>query len=298
MSDSVSTGDVCWAVIPAAGFGTRSLPWSKAVPKEMLPIVDVPAIQLIVEEAIAAGLKQIVVVTGRGKVAIEDHFDRAPELEAVLAAKGREALLERVIGPARDVEVVFVRQKEALGLGHAVLAAKAIVGTFPFAVLLPDDLIDNGEGPSGIRQLMDVFENRGGGCISVMEVAEGQQHLYGIVSGAADSAGMITVEAIVEKPSPSVAPSRSAVIGRYLLPAETWAILETTEKGHGGEIQLTDALAVLAQAGRLTGVPLRGVRHDIGNPLGFLEANLHYGLARPELGDKIRILLSQTMSEG
>ena len=295
MPDSVSaptiTRTVQWAVIPAAGFGTRSLPWSKAVPKEMLPIVDIPAIQLVVEEAVAAGIKQIAVVTGRGKGAIEDHFDRAPELEAALLAKGRDTLLGRVLEPARDVEVVFVRQKEALGLGHAVLAAKPIVGSDSFAVLLPDDLVDGGDGPSGIAQVLAGCQGLETAGVMVMEVAHGSEYLYGIVKGTARADKTIRVEEIVEKPAKGTAPSRQAVIGRYVLPADIWEILESTPRGHGGEIQLTDALARLAATGRLTAVPLRGVRHDVGNQLGFIAANIHYGLKRADLASSLVELL-------
>ncbi len=280
------------AVIPAAGFGTRSLPWSKAVPKEMLPIVDVPAIQVVIEEAIAAGIREIVVVTGRGKGAMEDHFDRAPELEAALAAKGKTDLLERVVAPARDVSVVFVRQKEPLGLGHAVLAARPAVGDAAFAVLLPDDLVDH-PAESGIAQVARAHREDGRGAVAIMEVPEGKEHLYGIVAGNTDDSGRIEIATMVEKPPQGTAPSRDAIIGRYVLPAETFSILEKTPRGAGGEIQLTDALVELAAAGKLRGVRLEGTRHDIGNPLGFLEANLHYALARPELAEGVRALLAR-----
>ena len=289
MPDSFS---VTKAVIPAAGFGTRSLPWSKAVPKEMLPIVDVPAIQLVIEEAMAAGITEVVVVTGRGKGAMEDHFDRAPELEAALAAKGKEEILERIVAPARDVSVVFVRQKEPLGLGHAVLAARPAVGDAPFAVLLPDDLVDN-DGESGIAQVAAAFRENGAGAVAIMEVPKGKEHLYGIVSGPLDGQGRIAIDTMVEKPPAGTAPSRNAIIGRYVLPAETFAILERTPRGVGGEIQLTDALVELASAAKLRGVVLEGVRHDIGNPLGFLEANLHYALKRDDLAADLRAMLAE-----
>jgi UTP--glucose-1-phosphate uridylyltransferase len=286
------------AVIPAAGLGTRSLPWSKTVPKEMMPIVDRPAIEVIVAEATAAGIEEIVLVTGRGKGALEDHFDRAPELERALAAKGKDDLLEAVLAPAR-VSVVSVRQKQPLGLGHAVLCARRAVGERPFAVILPDDLVDNPleTGGSGVAQVCRAYNETGKSAVAVLEVEVGQEHLYGIVAGP-DDAGRIAIDTMVEKPAPGTAPSRSAIIGRYALSPAVWPLLESTTPGAIGEIQLTDALQKLAASGDLLGVHLAGVRHDIGSPMGWLAANLHYGLQRDDLGGELRALIEQLAKGG
>ena len=280
------------AVIPAAGLGTRSLPWSKAIPKEMLPIVDVPAIQLVVADAAAAGIRDIVLVTARGKGALEDHFDRAPDLERALEAKGKTEALEAVLAPTRDVNVISVRQMQPLGLGHAVLCARPVVGDRPFAVLLPDELIDNPD-ESGTAQVCRAFEETGKSAIGLMEVAEGDEHRYGIVAGPTGDDGRIAIDTMVEKPAPGTAPSRMAIIGRYALSADVWPHLEATTPGAIGEIQLTDALQKLAAAGELVGLELAGTRHDVGQPLGFLGANLHYALKRPHLQPGLEELLDE-----
>jgi len=268
-------------VIPAAGLGTRFLPATKTVPKEMLPIVDVPTIQLIVEEAVRAGAEQVVVVNGRGKTAIEDHFDRSYELEDTLQRKGKKDLFELVRGISELVRLVSVRQKEPMGLGHAVLAARPAVGAEWFGVLLGDDLID-GDDPA-IGQLARVSMQTGKAAVALMPVPADQAHLYGCAAGPQLSDGNIEVQKIVEKPPRGTAPSNLAVIGRYLLPPDVFGILEKVKPGAGGEIQLTDALAVLAQEGRLLGVRFKGVRYDAGDRLGYLQANLAYALKRPEL---------------
>ena len=280
------------AVIPAAGLGTRFLPATKAIPKEMLPIVDVPTIQLVVEEAVASGIKDIVIVNGRHKSAIEEHFDHAYELEHTLRARGKEQLADRMEAIANLVRIVSVRQKQPLGLGHAVLCAREVIGDEPFAVLLGDDLIDCDQHP-GIGQLTSVFEKTGCGAISVVEVPEGQEHLYGVVAGSTDSEGRICIEDMVEKPVPGTAPSRHAIIGRYVLPPAIWEILAKTTAGVGGEIQLTDALRVLAKGSGLFGVPVVGERHDAGERLGYLRANLSYALKRPELHDAVKAMLRE-----
>ena len=270
-------------VIPAAGLGTRFLPATKAVPKEMLPIVDTPTIQLIVEEAVRAGVQQVIVVNGRGKGAIEDHFDRSYELEDTLTRKGKKDLFELVRKISDSVRLVSVRQKEPMGLGHAVLAARAAVGDDWFGVLLGDDLIDSEE--PGIGQLARVSMQTGKATVALMPVPDDQVHMYGVAAGKALPDGNITVEKMVEKPPRGTAPSNLAVIGRYVLPPDIFGILEKVKPGAGGEIQLTDALAVLAQEGRLIGVRFKGERHDAGDRLGYLQANIAWALKRPDLRD-------------
>jgi UTP--glucose-1-phosphate uridylyltransferase len=269
-------------VIPAAGLGTRFLPATKSVPKEMLPIVDTPTIQLIVEEAVRAGAQQVVVVNGRGKGAIEDHFDRSYELEDTLSRKNKTDLLREVRAISDMVRLVSVRQKEPMGLGHAVLAARAAIGDEWFGVLLGDDLIDSDE--PGIGQLARVAHETGKACVALMPVPQDQAHMYGVAAGPAfGNAGHIAVEQMVEKPPRGSEPSNLAVIGRYVLPPDIFDILEKVKPGAGGEIQLTDGLAVLAQQNRLVGVRFTGTRHDAGDRLGYLKANIAYALKRPEL---------------
>jgi UTP--glucose-1-phosphate uridylyltransferase len=268
-------------VIPAAGLGTRFLPATKAVPKEMLPIVDTPTIQLIVEEAVRAGAQEVIVVNGRGKGAIEDHFDRSYELEDTLQRKGKTELFEQVRRISDSVRLISVRQKEPMGLGHAVLAARHAVGDAWFGVMLGDDLIDS-EDP-GIAQLARVSQATGKATVALMPVPDDQTHLYGVAAGAALRDGNLAVERLVEKPPKGSAPSNLAVIGRYVLPPSIFAILDKVTPGAGGEIQLTDALAVLAQQGQLVGVCFTGQRHDAGDRLGYVQANIAWALKRPEL---------------
>ena len=270
-------------VIPAAGLGTRFLPATKAVPKEMLPIVDLPTIQLIVEEALRAGAHEVVVVNGRGKSAIEDHFDRSYELEDTLAKKGKKQMFDQVRAISESVRLISVRQKEPLGLGHAVLAARHAVGPEWFGVMLGDDLIDSEE--PGIGQLARVSRETGKATVALMPVPEDQAHLYGVAAGPALSSSTLSVERIVEKPPRGQAPSNLAVVGRYVLPPEIFEVLAQLEPGVGGEIQLTDALAQLAARGQLVGVRFTGTRHDAGDRLGYLQANIAYALKRPELRD-------------
>lgn len=278
------------AVIPAAGLGTRFLPVTKAMPKEMLPIVDVPTIQLVIEEARQAGIEQIVLVSCHGKSLLEDHFDIAYELEDTLRRRGKTELAAEVAALSRRVNLVTVRQKEPLGLGHAVLAARAVAGDEPVAVLLPDDLIDSdGFGRPGIGQLLDEFQRQGGGAgvIALVEVPPGQEHLYGVVAGdvvPGSEERLLRLRELVEKPPPGTAPSRLAIIGRYVLPREIWGFLDRTPPGKNGEIQLTDALKILVtEGGGCYGLRFRGQRYDAGDRLGYLQANLAYALKRPEL---------------
>lgn len=258
----------------------------------MLPIVDVPAIQVVIEEAVAAGIEQVILVSGRHKGAIEEHFDHGFEVEHILREGGKADDFARLRSISSMVEVVSVRQKQALGLGHAVSCARNVVGDEPFAVLLPDDLFDGDERP-GIAQLCDVYDKTGVGCIGVMEVPAADVSKYGIIGGEADKTGQMRISTMVEKPAPDDAPSRLAAIGRYVLPAAIWPLLANTKPGVGGEIQLTDALRALARLPEegLYGVTLRGRRHDVGNKLGFLEANIAYALKRPDLRNGLRQIM-------
>jgi UTP--glucose-1-phosphate uridylyltransferase len=276
------------AVIPAAGLGTRFLPATKAIPKEMLPIVDVPTIQLVIDEAVRAGIDEIVVVNGRGKGAIEDHFDHAFELETTLRERGKLELANEMARISSMARMISVRQKQPLGLGHAVLCAREVVGDEPFAVLLGDDLIDDDGGEPGIAQLVQVYEATGAGAIAIMEVPAGEEHKYGIVVGELDTRGRMRIREMIEKPAPGTAPSRWAILGRYVLPPTIWPHLAATKPGAIGEIQLTDGLRELARSPEgLYGVVLRGTRHDAGDRLGYLRANLVYALKRDDLRDAV-----------
>jgi UTP--glucose-1-phosphate uridylyltransferase len=280
-------------VIPAAGLGTRFLPATKAVPKEMLPIVDVPTIQLVVEEALRAGAQEVVLVNGRGKGAIEDHFDRAYELEDQLERKGKKQLFEEVRRISDAVRLVSIRQKEPLGLGHAVLVARHAVGPDWFGVMLGDDLVDSDD--PAIGQLVRIAQRTRKAAVALMPVPESQVHLYGVAAGRALDGGHIEVERIVEKPPREQAPSNLAVIGRYVLPPDVFDILARLKPGAGGEIQLTDGLAVLAQQNRLVGVRCSGTRHDAGDRLGYLQANIAYALKRKDLRDGLLAYLREVL---
>jgi UTP--glucose-1-phosphate uridylyltransferase len=268
------------AVIPAAGLGTRFLPATKAVPKELLPIVDVPTIQYIVAEAVAAGVRDVILVCARGKDSIVDHFDIASELEAHLERSGKHELRRQMRDIARMANVVTVRQQEPLGLGHAVLCAKEVVGDEPFVVMLGDDIID--AAVPGAKQLADVWDRHGLGTIALMEVPREDTGMYGIAAGTPLDDRTMRIERLVEKPK-SDPPSNLAVIGRYVLPPEIFGILEAVAPGVGGEIQLTDALAVLAREQGLLGYRFEGERYDAGDKLGYLKANVAFALKRPEL---------------
>ncbi len=284
------------AVIPAAGLGTRFLPATKAIPKEMLPIVDVPTIQLVIDEAVRAGITDVIVVNGRHKHAIEDHFDHAYELEHTLRERGNAALADEMAAIAAMVRIHSVRQKQPLGLGHAVLAAREAVGDEPCAILLGDDLVDNDRDP-GIGQLVRAYEGTGAGAVMIMEVPEGREHMYGIVAGDLDAHGRMRIREMVEKPKAGTAPSRWAIVGRYVVPPEIWGHLERTKPGAGGEIQLTDALRELASSpAGLYGVVVEGTRHDAGDKLGYLRANLAYALKRPALRDAVLELCREMLA--
>ncbi|MYX26923.1 NTP transferase domain-containing protein [Streptomyces sp. SID8381] len=270
-------------MVPAAGLGTRFLPATKATPKEMLPVVDKPAIQYVVEEAAAAGLDDILMVTGRHKRAIEDHFDQAFELEQALAAKGDSVRLDAVRDPARLAAIHHIRQRDPLGLGHAVRCARHHVGDEPFAVLLGDDLIDPRE--SLLSRMLEVRERRAGSVVALMEVDPAQIHLYGCAAvRPAGEEGLVRVTGLVEKPAPGEAPSAYAVIGRYVLDPEVFGVLERTPPGRGGEIQLTDALQELAAGGTVHGVVFDGLRYDTGDKADYLRTVVRLACARPDLG--------------
>lgn len=274
------------AVIPVAGLGTRFLPATKTVPKELLPIVDVPAIQYVVQEAVDSGIMQVIFVTGRGKDSIEDHFDIAPELEQVLEERGQTEMVKTLRRVAEMTEVISVRQKRPLGLGHAVLCARDLVGDEPFAVLLADDLID-AKIPC-VRQLLDVFEEKGESVVALMKVAQEEVHRYGVIKGQRVAPRLYAIGDMVEKPTPKEAPSQLAIIGRYVLRQEIFALLEKVKTGQGGEIQLTDALSQMARQRGVYGYEFAGDRYDVGDKLGFVRATIAYALKRPELGDKVR----------
>jgi UTP--glucose-1-phosphate uridylyltransferase len=274
------------AVFPAAGLGTRFLPATKAQPKEMLPLVDRPLIQYVVEEARDAGIERIVIVTGRGKNAIEDHFDTSFELEQMLAEKGKEALLDQVRRISELIPLSYVRQKQALGLGHAVLQARDLVGDQPFAVLLGDDIVDAGEPCIG--QMMRLYERRGNPVIALQEVPRAETRQYGIVAGEPVEDRVVRITDMVEKPSPDKAPSNLAIIGRYLLPPEIFQILDETRSDVGGEIQLTSALKTLLCRRPIDGYLFEGKRYDAGDKLGFLKATVEFALKRKDLGGPFR----------
>ena len=292
------------AVIPAAGLGTRFLPATKATPKEMLPVVDKPAVQYVVEEAVDAGLTDVLVITARNKGAIEDHFDAAPEVERALEAKGDSGRLDAVRRSTEMADVHFVRQGAPRGLGHAVSVARAHVGDEPFAVLLGDDLID--ERDTLLTEMVELQQRLGGSVIALLEVDPAQVNLYGCAAveplGADESADHVRITGLVEKPDPADAPSNLAIIGRYVLHPAVFDVLERTEPGRGGEIQLTDALATLAgmpaeQGGGVTGVVFRGRRYDTGDRLDYLKAVVRIAADRPDLGPDLRAWLAQYVAE-
>lgn len=288
---------VTTAVIPAAGLGTRFLPATKATPKEMLPVVDKPAIQYVVEEAVVAGLDDILFVTGRSKRPLEDHFDRNLELETALEAKGDAARLLSVTESNDLARIHYVRQGDALGLGHAVLMAERHVGDHPFAVLLGDDLIDPRDAV--LERMIAVRDELGGSVLCLMEVPRDQISLYGCAAitptGADD---VVRVTDLVEKPDVDAAPSSLAVIGRYILDPEVFGVLARTQPGRGGEIQLTDALRELALAGRVHGVLFRGRRYDTGDRLSYLQAVIRLALEREDLGPALRAWLPEVLQPG
>ncbi|MFE6176648.1 UTP--glucose-1-phosphate uridylyltransferase GalU [Streptomyces sp. NPDC056464] len=287
-----ATRTVRKAVVPAAGLGTRFLPATKATPKEMLPVVDKPAIQYVVEEASAAGLDDVLMITGRHKRAIEDHFDHAFELEQALAAKGDTVRLDAVRDPARLADIHHIRQGDPLGLGHAVLCARHHVGDQPFAVLLGDDLIDPRE--TLLSRMLEVRDRHLGSVIALMEVPPEQIHLYGCAAvEESGEDGVVRVTGLVEKPSREDAPSRYAVIGRYVLAPAVFGILERTPPGRGGEIQLTDALQELATDGTVHGVVFDGLRYDTGDKADYLRTVVRLACDRPDLGPEFMSWLKE-----
>ncbi|ASJ02087.1 UTP--glucose-1-phosphate uridylyltransferase [Thermococcus profundus] len=283
------------AVIPAAGLGTRMLPITKSMPKEMLPIVDKPVIHYVVEEAIRAGIDDILIITGKGKRAIEDYFDRSFELEYYLREKGKLEELKQVEEIGEMVDIYYVRQKKPLGLGDAILHAEKHVNREPFAVLLGDDIIVS-EKP-GIQQLIEVASRYSSPVIGVEEVPWELVSRYGVVSGSQIEDGLYDVNDLIEKPSPEEAPSNIAIIGRYVLPPEIFDILKKTPPGKGGELQLTDALRILANERKILAKRISGKRYDVGTKLGFIKANIELGLLRPELKGQIGTVIKELAKE-
>jgi len=277
------------AVLPAAGLGTRFLPATKAQPKEMLPIVDKPTIQYVVEEAAASGIEDIIIVTGRGKNAIEDHFDRSLELQIALERKGNDGQLKEIQRISELASFCYVRQKEPLGLGHAILVARALVGNEPFAVLLGDDIID-AEVPC-LRQMISVFDKYRSSIIAVQQVPREETSSYGIIDHKPVEDSVYRIEDLVEKPTPDTAPSDLAIIGRYILTPEIFDALEQTLPDEGGEIQLTNGLRILLRTQAIYGLAFRGRRYDAGSKLGFLKATVQFALKRPDLAPGFRSYL-------
>lgn len=283
------------AVFPVAGMGTRFLPATKASPKEMLPIVDKPLIQYAVEEAIAAGINELIFVTGRSKRAIEDHFDKAYELETELQARGKTQMLQllRSMLPSH-VSCVYIRQAEALGLGHAVLCAKQVVGNDPFAVILADDLIDG--NPSTLGQMVDCFEKTGSSILGVEPVAPSETASYGIIDADESNGPLVKIKSIVEKPDPADAPSNLAVVGRYILTPAIFDCLENVQPGKGGEIQLTDGIAALLAREPVLAYRYHGIRYDCGSKLGYMKANVEFALRHPEIGSEFNEYLCNVLN--
>ena len=276
------------AVIPAAGFGTRFLPETKAMPKEMLPIVDKPTIQYIVEEIKASGIEQILIISGHAKRAIEDHFDSSPELEQHLYESGKMDLL-REVRKVASVKIHYTRQQYMRGLGDAILCAKDFIDGEPFGVILGDDVVYNANGEPALRQLMDQYEKTGGTVIGCQVVRPEMVSSYGIVDGKpTDDPNLLKVKDMIEKPSMEEAPSRFAALGRYVITPEVFEVLEQTKPGKGGEIQLTDALRVMARNGSVYAYNFTGKRYDTGNKLGYLKATVEFALRRPDLGPQVR----------
>jgi UTP--glucose-1-phosphate uridylyltransferase len=279
------------AVVTAAGWGTRFLPATKAQPKEMLPLVDKPMIQYVIEEAVASGIKQIIIVTAIGKRAIEDHFDRSFELEHVLEKKGDGELLRKLQNISELADICYVRQKEQLGLGHAILVTKELIGDEPFAVFLPDDLIQ--ARVPAMKQMIEVYNRYQHSVIAVEPVAKEDTKAYGIIKPKQIEDRVYQVLSLVEKPAPKDAPSNLAIVGRYLLTPEIFDMLEKTAPGKGGEIQLTDGLRLLLEKQPIYAYQFEGIRYDTGMPLGFLKASVEFALNRPDIGAKFRNYLRQ-----
>lgn len=290
----MTKGKVLKAVIPAAGLGTRFLPATKASPKEMLPLVDKPLIQYVVEEAVASGIKEIVIITGRGKRAIEDHFDISFELEENLKENGRESILKEIRKIPMLADFCYVRQSKAKGLGHAILTARHLVGDGPFAVLLGDDVVD-AKVPA-LKQMTRIYNKYHAPVVAIARVGRDEVRSYGIIKGKKIDGRLFTIEDLIEKPEPVDAPSDLAVIGRYILVPDIFGILDTVRPGKNDEIQLTDGLKVLAKRGPIYGYLIEGKRYDAGDKLGFLKATVEFALKNPDLGKDFRSYLSSLMS--
>ncbi|RLQ86681.1 UTP--glucose-1-phosphate uridylyltransferase GalU [Planomicrobium sp. Y74] len=280
------------AIIPAAGLGTRFLPATKAMPKEMLPIVDKPTIQYIVEEAIASGIEDIIIVTGKGKRAIEDHFDHVYELEDTLLKKGKMDMLDSIMSTSK-VEIHYIRQKQPLGLGHAIWSARKFIGNEPFAVLLGDDIVENPE--PCLAQLMGQYEKIGNSIIGVKQVSDEDTQRYGIIDPVSRDGKLMKVNKFVEKPAKGTAPSNYAIMGRYILNPEIFDILGEHTVGAGGEIQLTDAIQKLNEIQGVYGYEFDGRRFDVGEKFGFIETTIEFALKRPELRDQLLELFEQKL---
>lgn len=283
------------AIIPAAGLGTRFLPATKATPKEMLPILTKPTIQYIVEEAVASGIEQIIIVTGRNKRAIEDHFDSNPELESQLRAKEKYDLLEKVQASSQLAEIHYIRQQEPKGLGHAIWSARHFIGDEPFAVLLGDDLIVS-EKP-GLQQLIEQYEKTESAVIGVQEVPEDQTHRYGVINPLTSDGRLYDVKGFVEKPAPGTSPSNLAIVGRYVLTPQIFRFLERQEIGAGGEIQLTDAINYLNGIQRVFAYNFEGKRFDVGEKLGYVETTLAFALQDESIHDELAPILTKYLKE-
>jgi len=283
------------AIIPAAGMGTRFLPATKAMPKEMLPILDKPTIQYIIEEAVASGIEDIIIVTGKGKRSIEDHFDHAFELEANLEKAEKFDLLEKVKQSTNLVDIHYIRQKEPRGLGHAVWSARKFIGDEPFAVLLGDDIVDTPNSIPGLRQLMDQYEQTSSSVIGVQRVPEDETYRYGIVDPLKQDGRRYQVKHFIEKPVAGTAPSNLAIMGRYVLTPEIFKILDEQEIGAGGEIQLTDAIAKLNEFQQVFAYDFEGTRYDVGEKLGFITTTIDYALKDDSLKDALMRFMTEKL---
>ncbi|WP_075981936.1 UTP--glucose-1-phosphate uridylyltransferase GalU [Bacillus massilinigeriensis] len=284
------------AIIPAAGLGTRFLPATKAMPKEMLPIVDKPTIQYIVEEAIESGIEDIIIVTGKGKRAIEDHFDHSFELEQNLFEKGKLQLLEEVKKSSNLVDIHYIRQKEPKGLGHAIWCARKFIGNEPFAVLLGDDIVISSEKPC-LKQMIDQYDQIKASILGVKQVSEEEVHRYGIIDGIHLGNHIYRVNSLVEKPKKEAAPSNVAIMGRYILDPKIFEILAKQLPGEGGEIQLTDAISILNQSEEVYGFEFEGVRYDVGEKLGFIKTTIEMALQRDDLRNKMHDYLQTLLTK-
>lgn len=284
------------AVIPAAGFGTRFLPATKATPKEMLPIVDKPTIQYIVEEALQSGIEEILIISGHAKRAIEDHFDTNPGLEMHLESHGQELLL-KMVRSISEINIHYIRQKHMRGLGDAILCARSFIDDEPFAVLLGDDVVYNETNPA-LRQMIDIYNDLGATILGCQEVPLEKVSSYGIVAGVpVEGKNVLRVTNMIEKPSVEEAPSRTAVLGRYIITPDVFEVLARTEPGKGGEIQLTDAIQTMASREAVYAYCFEGKRYDVGDKLGFLKATVEYALRRPDLGEPFRKYLKDLMTK-